>query len=67
MLASVYLTDLPGPSPLGIVRRVSRDFPGGPVVKTSFDVEGAISIPDQGTRVHMLCGPKKKTATKNRM
>ena len=57
MLASAYLIDLPGPSPLGIVRRVSRDFPGGPVVKTSpSDVEGASSIPGQGTGSHMSCG-----------
>ena len=57
MLASAYLIDLPEPSPLGIVRRVSRDFPGGPVVKTSLsDSEGASSIPGQGTGPHMPCG-----------
>ena len=64
MLASAYLTDLPEPSPLGIVRRVSRDFPGGPVVKTSLsDSEGASSIPGQGTGPPCLVA-KTTTTTK---
>ena len=41
-----------------------RDFPGGPVVKTSpSNAGGAGSIPGQKLRSHMPCGQKKRKKT----
>ena len=45
------------------LKRMNRDFPGGPVVTTPlFNAGGVGSIPGQGTKIPhaMQCGQKKK-------
>ena len=43
-------------------RKQYRDFPGGPVVKTSpYNAGGAGSIPGQGVRIAHASRPKSKT------
>ena len=49
-----------------IYSQVHRDFPGGPVVKTSPPNAGVeVSISGQELRSHMPCGKKKKKKTRN--
>ena len=43
-----------------LFRKTLRDFPGGPVVKTSLsNAGGAGSIPGQGAKIPHASGPKK--------
>ena len=47
--------------PIKIKMGLSRDFPGGPAVKTSpSNAEGVGSIPGQGARIPHALGPKNQ-------